>query len=150
MMKYFGEEEKEEFTKIQKGNSYKTIKYIIILILTGIALFFIGDILGEILQSLCDKFMVSEFILGILLGIITSMPELITFFEAQKHYAKKKEKLDLQNALNNKDIEKSKIDISYENDDILGVIEASNNLVTSNIVNLFIIQTIGIILVYRI
>ena len=31
-----------------------------------------------------------------------------------------------------------------EDDDMLGVIEATNNLLTSNILNLFAIQTIGI------
>ena len=53
-----------------------------------------------------------------LLGFITSIP----FFEAEKHYRKKKI------------------------DDILGVVEATNNLLTSNILNLFAIQSIGIVI----
>ena len=57
---------------------------------------------------------------GVILGIVTSIPELITFFESQKHYSKNK-------------------------DDILGVVEATNNLLTSNMMNLFIIQSVGII-----
>lgn len=61
------EEKKEEEEKIKKGNSYDTIKYILILAITGLALFFIGDILGEILKSLCTRFGISEIILGILL-----------------------------------------------------------------------------------
>ena len=55
-----------------------------------------------------------------MLGIITSIPELITFFESQKHYKKRKNVM-------------------------LGVVEATNNLLISNMLNLFIIQTIGIV-----
>ena len=76
-------------------------------------------------NALGHQFNVSQTIIGILLGFITSIPELITFFEAQKHYKK------------------------VNNDDILGVVEATNNLLTSNILNLFIIQSVGI-LIYKI
>ncbi len=109
--------EKEE--KWEKGNKRKTIKYISIILVTAILLFFVGELLGKVLQNLANIFNVSEMIIGILLGVITSIPELITFLEAQKHYRNKKV------------------------DDILGVVEATNNLFTSNIMNLFIIQTIG-------
>ena len=115
--------EKEE--KWEKGNKRKTIKYIFIILVTAILLFFVGELLGKVLQNLANIFNVSEMIIGILLGVITSIPELITFLEAQKHYRNKKV------------------------DDILGVVEATNNLFTSNIMNLFVIQTIGI-LVYAI
>ena len=57
--------------------------------------------------------------------MITSIPELITFFESQKHYRKES---------------KNKL---------LGVIEATNNLLSSNMINLFLIQSIGII-IYRV
>lgn len=123
---YLKEQEKalekqiEEEEKKEKGK--KTIKYVLYLIITGILLFIIGDILGKTLENLCDGFGIPQFIIGILLGIITSVPELITFFEAQKHY--KVQKVD----------------------DILGVVEATNNLLTSNILNLFIIQSIGIMI----
>ena len=73
------------------------------------------------LETLCKLFNISEAIIGILLGFITSIPELMTFFESQKHYKK-------------------------EDDDMLGVVEATNNLLTSNILNLFAIQTIGILI----
>ena len=82
----------------------------------------IGDALGNTLENLCNMFNISQTIIGILLGFITSIPELITFFEAQKHYKK-------QNT-----------------DEILGVIEATNNMLTSNMLNLFIIQSIGILI----
>lgn len=107
------EEEKES------KNRFQTIKYIIYLVITGFLLYFVGDKLGNTLETLCKLFNISEAIIGILLGFITSIPELMTFFESQKHYKK-------------------------EDDDMLGVIEATNNLLTSNILNLFAIQTIGI------
>lgn len=99
----------------------KSIKYIIILILSSILLFVVGDLLGDTLESLCHRFNISEVIIGFLLGIITSLPELITFFEAQKHHKKADNETE-------------------------GVIEATNNLFTSNILNLFIIQSIGAVI----
>ena len=74
------------------------------------------------MENLSELFGIAEFILGILLGMITSIPELITFFESQKHYRKES---------------KNKL---------LGVIEATNNLLSSNMINLFLIQSIGIII----
>ena len=117
------EKEIEKEEKWQRNNKKKTIKYVIYLFLTGILLFVVGNLLGDTLESLCNIFNISQTIIGILLGFITSIPELITFFEAQKHYKKNKEK-----------------------NDILGVVEATNNLLTSNILNLFVIQSIGIII----
>ena len=102
----------------------KSIKYILLLIACSILLFVIGDLLGKTLETLCYRFKIPEIIIGILLGFITSIPELITFFESQKHY--------------------KELDNEEE-----GVIEATNNLFTSNILNLFIIQSIGI-LIYKI
>lgn len=99
----------------------KSIKYIILLILSSILLFVVGDLLGDTLESLCHRFNISEVIIGFLLGIITSLPELITFFEAQKHHKKADNETE-------------------------GVIEATNNLFTSNILNLFIIQSIGAVI----
>lgn len=113
-----------EDEKMMKNKKSKALLYIIFLILTGILLFIVGDFLGEVLENLCNIFNISQFIIGILLGIITSVPELITFFEAQKHYKNKEEK------------------------QLLGIVEATNNLFTSNILNLFIIQTLGILIYY--
>lgn len=110
------EEEKE------KGNTRKTALYIIILLGTGVLLYVIGELLGETLNNLCHQFNISQIIIGILLGFITSIPELITFFESQKHYK------------------------SQNDDTMLGVVEATNNLLTSNILNLFMIQSIGILI----
>lgn len=115
------DEELAEEIEEEKKNSKKVLLYVLILIIIGILLFVIGELLGDTLENLCNLFGVSEVIVGILLGFVTSLPELITFFEAQKHY--------------------KKID-----DDMLGVVEATNNLLTSNILNLFAIQTVGILI----
>ena len=85
-------------------------------------MFIVGDRLGNALENLCNIFNISQTIIGILLGFITSIPELITFFEAQKHH-------------------------KSHNNEMLGVVEATNNLLTSNILNLFIIQSVGILIV---
>lgn len=115
------EEEIEEERLDEGKNSKKVILYVGVLIVTGVLLFIIGELLGDTLENLCNLFGVSEVIVGILLGFVTSLPELITFFESQKHYKDAK-------------------------DDILGVVEATNNLLTSNILNLFAIQTVGILI----
>lgn len=105
----------------ERGNRRKVAKNVIILLATGIFLFVIGNLLGDTLENLCVKFNVPQVIVGIVLGFITSIPELITFFESQKHHGKSQ-------------------------NDILGVVEATNNLLTSNMFNLFIIQSISIII----
>ncbi len=115
------DEELAEEIEEEKKNSKKVLLYVLILIIIGILLFVIGELLGDTLENLCNLFGVSEVIVGILLGFVTSLPELITFFEAQRHY--------------------KKVD-----DDMLGVVEATNNLLTSNILNLFAIQTVGILI----
>jgi len=111
-------QEKED--RWERGNKRKITKNASILLITGILLFFIGNLLGNTLENLCLRFNIPQLIIGIILGFVTSIPELITFFESQKHHSKTK-------------------------NDILGVVEATNNLLTSNMMNLFIIQSIGII-----
>lgn len=86
----------------------------------GIILFIVGNMLGNTLDTLSTAFNVPEWIIGIILGFVTSIPELITFVEAQKHHSK-------------------------NTSDTQGVIEATSNLFTSNMLNLFIIESIGIL-----
>lgn len=124
---YLKKETKKTQDKIKEEEKYIggkkniMIKYFIYLILTGIALFVVGNLLSEVLEHLCMKMNVPELVVGVALGFVTSLPELITFFESQKHYKK-------------------------EQDNKMGVVEATNNLLTSNLLNLFVIQTFGIIL----
>ena len=125
--KYLSKEEKELEEEIQKeekkihGKKRKTFFYIFCLILTSYLLFLIGDRLSSSLETLCHHLEISEEMIGILLGFVTSLPELITFFESQKHYAK-------------------------QNNSKAGVVEATNNLLSSNIVTLFLVQSISIII----
>ena len=114
--------EYEKEIKSKKNNKLLIVKYLIYLIIVGILLYFVGDKLSNNLENLCYIFNVPEYIIGIILGFGTSIPELITFFEAQRG-------------------EKSK------EEEKLGVIEATNNLLMSNMLNLFIIQAIGIFLI---
>ena len=116
------EEEIEKEEQIELKNRNRLVLYILLLAITGILLFVVGDLLGNTLENLCNIFGISQTIIGILLGFITSIPELITFFESQRHYKKN------------------------ESDDLLGVVEATNNLFTSNIMNLFVIQATGILI----
>lgn len=120
--------EDEEIKEIQKkedrwerGNRRKVGKNILVLLATVVLLFVIGNFLGDILQNLCLRFKIPQLFIGIVLGFVTSIPELITFFESQKHHGKTK-------------------------NDILGVVEATNNMLTSNMMNLFIIQSAGSII----
>lgn len=103
----------------KKSKTFITIKYIIYLLITSVVLYLIGDQLSIVLEELAKIFNISEIVLGFALGFITSLPELITFFESQKHH--KDEKTE-------------------------GIVEATNNLLASNTLNLFVIQSIGIII----
>ena len=115
------EKEIKQEEKWLKGKKKITLKYIFFLFIISIFLYFIGNLLSTTLESLCIQFNIPQAVIGILLGFITSILELITFFEAQKHYTRQENGED-------------------------GVIEATNNLLTSNILNLFFIQTVGIII----
>ena len=112
------EENHKEEHKLNRN--LKTLIYIIVLIATGVILFFVGNRLSDNLESLCYRFNISEIVIGILLGFITSIPELITFFEAQNY---------------------------HKENSTSGLIEATNNLLTSNMLNLYVIQSIGILII---
>lgn len=118
---------KKDKEKTQEITNNKKIIYVILeilgLIAVGILLFIIGNMLSQTLENLCNVFGISQGIIGIILGFLTSMPELITFFESQKHHKKNQNKE-------------------------AGVVEATSNLLTSNMMNLFIIQTIGIVIYF--
>lgn len=115
------EEEIEEEKKIKRNNLI--FYWIALLIIAGL-LYFVGELLSNSLTNLCNTFGLPELVLGILLGFITSIPELITFTEAQRK--EKKKNTEMANKI--------------------GVIEATNNLLTSNLLNLFVIQSIGTII----
>ncbi len=116
-------EEKEEY-RFKKKNKKTVILYWIYLICITVGLYIVGELLSKSLTNLSNIFALPEIVLGTLLGVITSIPELLTFIEAQRKEKKK----------------------NSEEANKLGVIEATNNLLTSNILNLFAIQSIGIII----
>jgi len=116
-----GEKKIEEEEKWVKGKKKVIVKYTILLLIISILLYIIGNLLSNTLENLCVQFQIPQFVIGVLLGFITSIPELITFFEAQKHHKQQENGED-------------------------GVIEATSNLLTSNLLNLFAIQSIGILL----
>ena len=116
------ENEIEKEQGAEEKDKKQILKYIIILIGATILIFITGNILSDSLETLCNNFGVSQIIIGILLGVITSAPEFITFNEAQK-YHKKESKEQLK-----------------------GVVEATNNLISSNMLNLLVIQSIGILI----
>lgn len=111
----------EEEEKWVRGKKKIMLKCTILLLIISILLYAIGNLLSNTLENLCLQFQIPQLVIGILLGFITSIPELITFFEAQKHHKQQENGED-------------------------GVIEATSNLLTSNILNLFAIQSIGILI----
>lgn len=117
-------EEDENMEKIEemepKNKRKVAVRSIIYLIIIGIALFTIGELLGGVVSDFSRIFNIPEAIIGIAMGFVTSIPELITFIESQRNKGK-------------------------DGENIEGVIEATNNLLTSNNINLFIVLTIGII-----
>ena len=114
--------QEEELSKKGSKRGMQIIINIVYIIFIAIALYLIGNLLSDSLTNLSITFKLPDFVLGIALGFITSIPELITFTEAQR-------KPDKQA-------------VGAE----LGVVEATNNLLTSNLLNLFAIQSIGIII----
>ena len=100
----------------------KIYVYVIYILLIGIILYLVGNLLSSTLRNLCYIFNISEVVIGVALGVATSTPEFITFIESQRFH---------KNA--NKE---------------LGIIEASNNLLVSNTLNLFIIQSLSIVIIY--
>ena len=120
-----GKNIKEKETRLFKNGMKirKVIRYILYLFLSGLLLYIVGDCLRKTIEILCNRFYISQIFIGILLGFMTSLPELISFIEAQRHYKR-------------------------ENNNILGVVEASNNLLTSNVLNLFVFQSLGIVIAF--
>ena len=55
------EEQIEKEGESQKGNTRKTLLYIIILLGTGILLYVVGELLGDTLTNLCEQFGISYF-----------------------------------------------------------------------------------------
>ena len=85
-----------------------------------IIIFVSKNLLVPVLRKVGELLELKPQTIGNISGIATSIPELITFIESQKFYKNK--------------------------DNILGLVESSNNLVVSNTLNLFLIWPISIII----
>lgn len=116
-----GIENEKEIEERQFKNK-KIYVYVIYILLIGIILYLVGNLLSSTLRNLCYIFNISEVVIGVALGVATSTPEFITFIESQRFH---------------KNVNKE-----------LGIIEASNNLLVSNTLNLFIIQSLSIVIIY--
>ena len=121
-------EEKKLNLKTRKLNKERKHKVAIImfnLVIALVILYILSYVIFITLNNLAKEHNFSSPLLGILMGIFVSIPELITFISSYKRHSRVK---------------------NYKNDH--GAIEVVNNLVTSNIANLCIVHSIAIILVY--
>ena len=90
----------------------------IAILIAGIAgLYFLGDVLGDSVFELGTAFGVSVVVLGVLTAVATSLPELTTFFSS--YAAHRKAGTD-------------------------GNSEVMHNLMASNVVNLLVVQAVGV------
>ncbi len=108
-------------TKLNKYRKKKIRKHIIIITISIIIIYLLGNLLSGALEGLSMEFGIPEIIIGILMGIVTSIPELITFittFVTHKRATK----------------------------DNKASLEVVSNLLASNISNLCIVQTTAIII----
>ena len=70
--------------------------YAIVLLIIVALLYWIGELLSNSLTNLCKTFGLPEIVVGILLGFITSIPELITFTEAQRKEKRKNARMAIE------------------------------------------------------
>lgn len=107
-----------EQAKREKGKGLIILRYTSYLLLIAVALFITGQQLTGTLEVLLESFGVPAIVVGAILGVVTSIPEFFTFLEAQRTYDNPQD----------------------------GVLEGMNNLLTSNLMNLFLIQGTAILL----
>lgn len=108
--------------KIKVDEKRKVAQCVVMLMLSIVALYFLGEALGNELEKLGKELGVSEMLLGMIMGIITSIPELLTFLTSYRRHRR-----------------------YHHPEEDRGAVEVINNLATSNISNLAIIQTVAII-----
>lgn len=112
-----------EKSKDKNPKDFKKITfYFGMLVLSILILYILGNRLGNVLETLGANFGIPELLLGILMGVITSLPELTSFFCSFSYYKEDNEEAGDKATL-----------------------EALNNLTSSNASNLFLIQTIALL-----
>ncbi len=108
--------------KIKVDEKKKVATCVFMLSLSILALYLLGNALGNVLEKLGKDLGVPEFALGCIMGVITSIPEFLTFYTSYRRHRR------YQHPATDR-----------------GAVEVINNLATSNISNLAIIQTVAII-----
>jgi Ca2+/H+ antiporter len=98
------------------------IIYSLIIIFGTLLIYIFGEKLGSIVYELGESYKVPQIVLGVIIGFITSLPELIMFIETY---------------INNKG--------KYE---MVGAEEVLNDVVASNTTNLLLVQSIGMIIYF--
>jgi cation:H+ antiporter len=98
------------------------IIYSLIIIFGTFLIYIFGEKLGSIVYELGESYKVPQIVLGVIIGFITSLPELIMFIETY---------------INNKG--------KYE---MVGAEEVLNDVVASNTTNLLLVQSIGMIIYF--
>lgn len=114
--------EYEEFTRVEVGRRLHLVPYLILnglLIVTAlIGLYILGDLLGVTVHELGTTFGVPQVVIGVLMGIVTSLPELTTFFSSyQAHRGRGRDR---------------------------ATHEVMHNVLASNASNLLIVWTVGV------
>jgi Ca2+/Na+ antiporter len=111
----------EEVAQIVKPVKSRVIFAILSIIISIIGLYFLGNVLGDATKELGVVFAVPLVVLGIITAVVTSLPELTTFFSSFSYHKK---------AGTN------------------GSSEVLHNLMASNVSNLLLIQTVGVVIFY--
>lgn len=112
-----GPVEDEDAVQPWEDGKPRVVVQIVILAIGLVALYLLGDVLGDSIYNLGVAFAVSTVILGGLTAVATSLPELTTFFAS--YAAHKRAGTD-------------------------GNAEVMHNIMASNVVNLLLIQAIGV------
>ena len=117
-----GPVEYEEFSRVEVGRGLGKRTYLVlngaIIALALVGLYFLGDALGGTVHELGTTFGVPQVVIGLLMGVVTSLPELTTFVSS--YHAHRGRALHRATE------------------------EVTHNVLASNASNLLIVQTIGL------
>ncbi len=114
--------ETDEYVHVDVDHRLSTRWYIAlnasIIVVALAGLYFVGDALGSTVRELGTTFGVPELVLGVVIGVVTSLPELTTFFASYGWHKAQGSTRATE--------------------------EVSHNLLASNASNLLLVQTVGV------
>ncbi len=117
-----GPVEYEEFSRVEVGRGLSKRTYLAlhgaIIALALVGLYFLGDALGGTVHELGTTFGVPQIVIGLIMGVVTSLPELTTFVSS--YHAHRGRALHRATE------------------------EVTHNVLASNASNLLIVQTVGL------